>query len=481
MTTAAAGPSRVVPYASPRAKATASPDAPRFGPALSLGLLIACVLIGLGARIGAAIHLHAWAQPRAMEHKPLATSLVTEGVFAYGMFGYYGPSSIQSPTYPFILAMFFKLFGTDTARAYQAAIFFNGALGALSVLLTYLMCRSLKLGRAVALLAAGLVAVWPTQVYSATVAQAICLIVCCVVATIWLFHRAVDTGRVAPWVAFGVIGCITAMTEPVLLPFMAFSGILILFWRTLPIAIRIRNAVLLLLCAFCCFAPWTLRNYMVHGVLMPSFKSGVNLNLWKTNNDYASGTDRPVIADEEKQRRAELDAAELRSNSIDLDRMFGRLTLEQRAALYGKTEVEREALFGQWVKEWRDKNPGRVWQLNWTRFVKTVWYEADNPQAASTIYIATRTALLIFTPIGLILCIVLKRRWLVPAMIVCTAIGVHTLTIAAARFIFPHEPWQIAMLSLPIVAAAWKVGLVRRADVLEDDASLSPYPGRGPG
>jgi hypothetical protein len=468
MTTAAAGPSRVVPYASPRQQPAPSPDAPRFGPALSLGLLVACVLIGLGARIAAAVHLQAWNQPRAMEHKPLATSLVTEGVFAYGMFGYYGPSSIQSPTYPFILATFFELFGTDTARAYQAAIFFNGFLGALSVALTYLMCRSLKLGRAVALLAAGLVAVWPTQVYSATVAQAICLIVCGVVATIWLFHRAVDTGRVVPWVAFGIIGCVSALTEPVLLPFMALSGVIILFWRTLPVALRFRNAALLLLCAFCVFGPWTLRNYMVHGKFMPGFKSGVNLNLWKTNNDYASGTDRPVIPEDEKQRRENLEATELRSNAIDLDRMFGRLTLEQRAALYGKSETEREELFGQWVKDWRAKNSARVWQLNWTRFVKTVWYEADNPQAASTVYVATRTVLMCITPIGVLACILLRRRWVVPGVILCTAIAVHTLTIAAARFIFPHEPWQIAMLSLVVAIIAWKIGLLKRADVLED-------------
>ena len=193
--------------------------------------LIGLVVIALGLRVGAIFVLHRWTSPNAIEHRSLALSLLKYHTFYFRDFNYFGPSSVQSPPYPFLLAVLFKIFGPESNGAYIAAMLINSLAGAVTVVLTYLFVKSIGARETVALIAAALVAIWPSQVYSATHVQAISLITCSLVAMLYFFQSAVATGKLAPWIGYSVIGCFAALTEPVLLPILALSGMLILFWR----------------------------------------------------------------------------------------------------------------------------------------------------------------------------------------------------------------------------------------------------------
>src|SRR4051794_20681938 len=175
-------------------KKCAPAPAPRPGFAAALASRADCIVLTLAVlgflfRVAAMVILRRWEQPNDIEHRTLALSLLEHGTFYFRDFDYFGPSSVQSPPYPFLLAALSKLFGPQSDAAYVAAMVINSLAGALTVWLTARLVRAIGGGVATAIFAAGLVAVWPSQIYTATHVQAISLITLCVVAILLLFQR----------------------------------------------------------------------------------------------------------------------------------------------------------------------------------------------------------------------------------------------------------------------------------------------------
>lgn len=445
---------------SPRADAADAAAAARE-PA-TRGPLWAICGVALVVRLLAIVGLRAWTNPNAMEHRSIARFLVEGHGFQFIDWGVLQNTSVQSPPFPFLLAAAFKVFGADAPAAFAAVMFLNAIAGAATCAVLFHAVRAVGGSARVALVAAALLAVWPTQVYATAVVQAITLITLCTASLVLLFYRSVDARSAGPWVAYGLVGCLAALTEPVLLPFMALSGLLILLWPALPGRVRLRNAAILLGCATLVLAPWTIRNVLVHGKVVP-VKSTFWVNMWKGNNPNASGTDRPVLS--EAQREAIVRGDSLADASVDAVRQYDLLSADERAQLEGKTEVEREVVFAGFAKTFIREHPGRYVELCGKRLWKTLWVEADSPKAHGArqyaLYWTPRTVLLIATPIGLWMA--WRRRWrlAVPALIAGLALLTHTLTIAAARFAFPYEPFQIALLAL-IAVSVYERGQERR-------------------
>ena len=202
---------------------------------IGLSLLAA---MAFAARVGAVVYLKAWNQPNAMEHKSIAESLAGGRGFTFADWRYYGPTSVQSPPMPFLLAGLFKAYGAVTVddhgdlvrntagevRAFTTVMVLNAVAGAGLVFLTFGAARTIGASPAAGMVAAGLVAVWPTQVYAAATVQAISLITCGVMAMVNLYYRAVRTGSGRAWTGFAVVGTLAALTEPVFLPALAATG-----------------------------------------------------------------------------------------------------------------------------------------------------------------------------------------------------------------------------------------------------------------
>ena len=418
-------------------------------------ILLTLFVLAFLLRLGAVIALHAWLHPDAIEHKTIATSLVTGRGFAFNDFGYFGPSSFQSPTYPFLLAGMFEIFGVQTPAAYFAILVVNCLIGAAIVPLTWLLARMLGGSEAVAYVAAALVMIWPTQIYACTTAQAIALIAACVTGAMGLFYYSVRTRKLGPWIAFSIIGVLGALTEPAFLPPMACMGLLVLFWRGLPAGIRIRNAAILFGVTILMLGPWTLRNRRVHGAWVP-VKSSFWVNTWKANNDFASGSDRlPLSADLRNKLEAGMmttDDSETREGAFEGVHAYKALTPAQKARLMGHPEIEREKVFKEITTNWIRNNPGKYFRLCWIRFRKTLWVDWDNPKSYKFVYVASRAAILLGSVVGLLLAI--KKRWSlsIPAVFYLSTLALYTLTITAARFAIPFEPVMLCLTALVLVS-----------------------------
>ena len=105
--------------------------------------LIAIFFFALVVRIGAIAALESWKFPNPMEHRGVALALLRGDGFSFNEFNHYGPSSVQSPPYPLLLAGLFKIFGPDSAGAYITAMIINAFAGALSCVVTGLLARRL--------------------------------------------------------------------------------------------------------------------------------------------------------------------------------------------------------------------------------------------------------------------------------------------------------------------------------------------------
>ena len=155
------------------------------------------------------------------------------------------------------------------------------------------------------------------------------------------------------------------------------------------------------------------------------------------------------------------------------------LTKEHRVLLHDKTEVEREAIFGEWAKTWIAEHPGRYLQLCGIRFVKSVWIDWDNPKGWNPVYMGTRTLLGVLTLAGLVLAF---RRWptwrlVMPLTVWGIALLTYTLTIAASRFGIAFEPMQM-VLSAAVVVAVARWALVPDASLAEPRSASASSEGR---
>ena len=425
-------------------------------------------VLALSARLGMMVYLKAWNQPNAMEHKSVATSLAGGRGFWFADWKYYGPTSVQSPPMPFLLAGLFKVFGavsdgpnsslvldpTRAARAYTTVMVINAFAGAGLVWLTYAAARAVGATAAAGVGAAALVAVWPTQVYAAASVQAISLITCAVAAMVALYYRAVRSGSAGDWTAFAVVGTLAALTEPVFLPALFATGLLVLFARS-PLAFgpRVRNAAILAFTVAAIIGPWAARNYVVQGALIP-VKGSTWVNVWKGNNDYATGTDRVRLTPAEKARIEKIIKAGGDRDKIETEHQYVMLDLSQQMALRSQPEAKREALFRKYAVDWIKAHPAGYARLCGVRVLKTLTVDWDNPQSVYKSYLLARAAVLLMTVGGL--WVAWRQRWSLafPAVVVGCALLTYTLTVTAARFAFPFEPLQLILGAGLVTAAA---------------------------
>jgi 4-amino-4-deoxy-L-arabinose transferase-like glycosyltransferase len=383
-----------------------------------------------------------------MEHSAIARHLLAGLGFSFGSFEYFGPSSVQSPTYPLLLAALFAIFGSDSAAAYAVALTINSILAVPAVIGITLMTRSMGGSRSEALVAAALLAIWPTQIYAATHAQVVAFVTTCLIWMVVLFQRAAREGEWRMWLAYSLVASIASLTEPTLLIISFLSGLWMLLKAPMVLRVRLRNAALLAGTALLVMGPWTLRNWSVHGTFVP-VKSSFWVNVWKGANDYATGTDRLKMPEALRQQIGTqflaLDDAELRGPAADPRHQYDALSADQLRELTGKSEVERERIFRRYATKWILSHPRRYGELCLMRLYKTLWIDWDNPKSHNAAYVGSRVIILLLSVSGLIVAI--SRRWhlLYPLALVGSCLLIYTLTLTAARFAIPVEPVLLAL------------------------------------
>ena len=190
--------------------------------------------------------------------------------------------------------------------------------------------------------------------------------------------------------------------------------------------------------------PWAIRNRIVHGKLIP-IKGTFWVNVWKGNNEYATGTDRLKMTPTEKKYLEKHRNSISDEEFMDGPHQYDMLDPSQRARLDNEPEAVREEVFKEFAMTWITEHPAKYAQLCGIRLLKTITTDWDHPKSLTTANIASRTAILLLTLGGMFVAI--KQRWsfFFPILLMVTALGTYTLTITAARFAIPFEPFQLAL------------------------------------
>jgi 4-amino-4-deoxy-L-arabinose transferase-like glycosyltransferase len=169
------------------------------------------------------------------------------------------PSSFRAPGFSFFLAGLYAIAGTNYAFAFLALC----TLGAASCVLTYLLAREFVEERW-ARLAGLLSAVYLPHIYFATVFLSESLFIPLFTLGVWLFVRWLNGGSRWTLVSSGVVLGLATLTRPFALILLPLLGALMLLLPR-PWANRLTNLAVWAACFLVVLAPWTARNYRVHG------------------------------------------------------------------------------------------------------------------------------------------------------------------------------------------------------------------------
>ncbi|HWE36649.1 MAG TPA: hypothetical protein VG406_08785 [Isosphaeraceae bacterium] len=406
-------------------------------------LLVFLMVLAVAGRAGAVLALRSHRVPRSTyEHGEIAANLLAGRGFAVTFLGAEGPTSQQAPSYPVLVAAAYAMGGVGTPRALLILELGQAALGALLVLGAWKLARAVAPDRPrAAPIAALVVAVHPTLVYSATHVQVATL---ATTLLVWTLASAYGLRRDRGAIGTGLLLAALALTDPILAlvaPGVAWAVVSRRGWRG-----ALRPLGLIALTATLAVAPWIARNYRVHGELV-LIKSTFGYAFWQGNCSLSMGTDKVVRRSVERALRdtkpglsgwnAALWEARHEAGYIDdiaLSRedyrTLGRLAEPARSRL----------LFHRALAELRS-DPWRYPTLCLRRLRYFVLFDETNPKARSLVYRAGHLTLTALALLGWLLAGREARRRLMPTMLTFVVIVLfHTCTIVSARFHLPIEP-----------------------------------------
>lgn len=249
----------------------------------------AALLVASALHVALVLALGHWRSPSLWENGAIADALLAGHGFAADAVvpGRLEPTSWQAPAYPLLLAGLWSILGKTPAA--HLALSLAQALATASVVLPLaaLAARWTRAGAAGAWLAA----LSPLHAWYATRLHHTALVLALFPWVVWAFVRLRDDdARARHAVAAGLLLGALALVQPVALGVVA---LLALGWTAAALRARdrarARRLALAGLVALVVLAPWTIRNAVVHGRLVP-IKDSFGKELWIGNNPHATGT-----------------------------------------------------------------------------------------------------------------------------------------------------------------------------------------------
>ncbi len=390
----------------------------------------------------------------AFENGEIARELAAGNGFRFSFFGPPEPSSHQAPFVPWTLAAAYKLFGTGSPAALRAWSVLAAAAGALAcVLAAALGARLVR--PAVGLWAGAGAALYPPLAYAATRVQTINFTIPFLLGLVWLAMRCRERPTKGRGLAFGVLGGLALLCDPITAAALA----VLTCWTGLSIArdssqgarSALRACGIALLGGCLVLAPWTVRNWSVHGRLIP-VKSSFGYVFWQGNNPNATGTDKlppsgpPAGADPPAVRDPAREEAELDRRRLEVRSVDETMPEDLRAALRAQPdEIRRMDILEERAREWILAHPADYARLCLKRLAYLLWFDPTNPRSSSLYYRLSYFLLLVLAVPGIVLSARRGGPWAPLSIAALAQAAVHVLVITSARFRLPLE----ACLLLP--------------------------------
>lgn len=207
--------------------------------------------------------------------------------FADPFNGQTGPTAWEPPLYPYLIAGVFRLTGVYTSASAFILLAINSIFSALTCIPIFLIAHRCFSEKVAVWSAWGWallpwVMFWCTRwVWETSLAALLLTLI------FWLALRMEDLSGIAPWIAFGVLWGVAALTNTSLLAFLPASGLWALYKQRSQVAIMRASFAALFFAAT--IAPWLARNYEVFG--KPIFiRSNFGAELRLGNGPGANGT-----------------------------------------------------------------------------------------------------------------------------------------------------------------------------------------------
>lgn len=205
----------------------------------------------------------------------IARALASGHGFSSPYYPISGPTAIESPLYPFLLAGVFKLFGIYTLTSGFIILTINSLLSALTCIPVYLSAKY-SLGARGARVAAWVWAFYPFAIYfSAGRVWEYALTGLLFTTCFCIAQRLHHASNLFAWLGWGALCGLTALSNPSILSSIPFLLLLALYKVRKAGGRWLLNGALTSVALFAVLTPWTVRNYRVLGVLCP-----IRDNIW---------------------------------------------------------------------------------------------------------------------------------------------------------------------------------------------------------
>jgi len=199
-----------------------------------------------------------------------------------------GPTAWEPPLYPLLIAGVFRMFGVYSRASAIVLLSVNSIFSALTCIPIFLIakrCFSEKVAVWTSWTWALLPSVifWCTRwVWETSLAALLLAII------FWLALEMEEKDGLKPWLQFGLLWGVAALTNTALLSFLPVSG-LWAWYHCAKVGKRSLTGVILAAAIFvACIAPWLIRNYSVFGKIFMRSNFGAELRLG--NGPGADGT-----------------------------------------------------------------------------------------------------------------------------------------------------------------------------------------------
>jgi 4-amino-4-deoxy-L-arabinose transferase-like glycosyltransferase len=205
----------------------------------------------------------------------IARALASGHGFSSPYYPISGPTAIESPLYPSLLAGVFKLFGIYSLTSGFVILSINSMLSALTCIPVYFSAKY-SLGMRGARVAAWVWAFYPFAIYfSAGRVWEYALTGLLFTTCFCIAQRLHHASNLFTWLGWGALCGLTALSNPAVLSSVPFLLLLALYKVGKEGGSWLLKGALAMVALIAVLTPWTVRNYRVLGVLCP-----VRDNIW---------------------------------------------------------------------------------------------------------------------------------------------------------------------------------------------------------
>ena len=217
----------------------------------------------------------------------IARSLVQGKGFSSPMFADTGPTAWQTPIYPCLLALVFRVFGVFTKGAAICILSLNSLFSALTCLPVFFMTRR-SFGEKAAWRAAWAWVFFPYAIYFAASHVWPTTLTTLLLSIAFLAGLQLeDSTQLGTWIKFGLLSGLAAMSDPVVMTVLPPVGLWMCYRTWQRRNDWLRPALGAALAFVVVVLPWFIRNYRAFHKVVP-FRGNFGVELYIGNNGDTS-------------------------------------------------------------------------------------------------------------------------------------------------------------------------------------------------